>query len=64
MSVAKKRIDELASTLGDDQLQEVVDFMGYLLRKQEIALQEDMAKASESSLSFWDNDEDEVWNHV
>ena len=64
MSVAKKRVEELASALGDDQLQEVVDFMGFLLRKQETALQKDMTAASESSLSFWDNDDDEVWNHV
>ncbi len=24
----------------------------------------DLLKASESSLGFWDNESDEVWNHV
>jgi len=35
-----------------------------LLQKSDIDTQHDLIKASESSLDFWDNEDDKVWDNV
>jgi len=35
-----------------------------LLQKNDIDTQYDLIKASESSLDFWDNEDDKVWDNV
>jgi hypothetical protein len=35
-----------------------------LLQKSDIDMQHDLIKASESSLGFWDNEDDKVWDNV
>lgn len=50
--------------MADNQLKEVVDFMTFLIVKQDKTLFEELTLASESSLMFWNTPEDELWDHV
>ena len=44
-------------------MDKILDFVEYLKAKK--SLSEDLTKASESSLDFWDNNiDDEVWNEA
>lgn len=46
-------------------MDKILDYAEFLKAKREQSLSEDLTKASESSLDFWDNDvDDEVWNNV
>ena len=59
----KERIFNLANEMNETQLLEIVDFMQFLrLKNNDDTL--DFMKASESTLDFWDNEEDKVWDNV
>jgi hypothetical protein len=59
----KERIFNLANEMNETQLLEIVNFMQFIqLKNNEDTL--DFMKASESTLDFWDNEEDTVWDNV
>ena len=59
----KERIFNLVNEMNDLQLLEVADYMQFIRQKNNNDTL-DLIKASESTLGFWDNEEDEVWNNV
>jgi len=63
MNTAKERLLKIIDEIPQQELDKILDFAEYLKAKTEKNLSEDLIKASESSLDFWDNDiDDEVWN--
>jgi hypothetical protein len=59
----KERILNLANEMNDIQLSETANFMQFIrLKNNNETL--DLMKASESTLDFWDNEEDKVWDNV
>lgn len=65
MNQAKEILYNLIEDIPENEMAEVIDFIGYLKAKREKELFKDLQKASESSLGFWNNDiDDEVWNNV
>jgi hypothetical protein len=59
----KERILNLANEMNETQLLEIANYMQFLwFKNNDDTL--DFMKASESTLDFWDNDEDEVWDNV
>ena len=65
MNTAKERLLKIIDEIPDQEVDKILDFAEYLKIKREKRLTEDLTKASESSLDFWDNDiDDEVWNDV
>ena len=61
----KSEIDTLPDFI-IDKLQEFIFFQKFSLRilRQDAETISDIEMASMSSTDFWDNPEDEVWNHV
>ena len=59
----KEKIFNLANEMNDMQLTETVNFMQFIRLKNDDDML-DLMKASESSLDFWDNKEDTVWDNV
>jgi hypothetical protein len=65
MNVAKELIQKMIDEIPEKDLTEVIDFIGYIMKKSERELRFEMIKASVSSLEFWNNEtDDEVWNNV
>ncbi|QHS22056.1 DUF2281 domain-containing protein [Virgibacillus sp. MSP4-1] len=65
MNTAKERLLKIIDEIPEQEVDKILDFAEYLKIKREKRLSEDLTKASESSLDFWDNDiDDEVWNDV
>ncbi len=65
MSHTKKLLIRLIEDMPEKEIVEVIGFIDYLRIKRNNKVTEDIEKASESSLSFWDNPiDDEVWNDV
>lgn len=65
MNTAKERLLKIIDKFPDQEIDKILDFAEYLEAKKEKRLSDDLTKASESSLDFWDNDiDDEVWNDV
>ena len=59
----KERILNLANEMNETQLLEIANFMQFIrLKNNDDTL--DFMKASESTLDFWDNEEDRVWDNV
>jgi hypothetical protein len=59
----KDRILNLANEMNETQLLETAHFMQFIqLKNNDDTL--DFMKASESTLDFWDNEEDTVWDNV
>ena len=59
----KERIFNLANEMNETQLVEIANFMQFIrLKNNNNTL--DLMKASESTLDFWDNEEDKVWDNV
>jgi len=59
----KERIFSLANEMNNFQLLEVANYMQFIRQKKDIDTL-DLIKASESTLDFWDNEEDTVWDNV
>ena len=60
---SKDIIFNLANKMNEIQLMETANFMQFIrLKNNSDTL--DLMKASESSLDFWDNEEDKVWDNV
>jgi hypothetical protein len=65
MNTARNILFSLIKDVPENEILEVIDFIGYLKIKREKELYMDLQNISESSLSFWNNDiDDEVWNNV
>ncbi|UOE93325.1 DUF2281 domain-containing protein [Alkalihalobacillus sp. LMS39] len=63
MNNAKERLLKIIDEIPEKEVDKILDFAEYLKTKKEKSLSEDLTKASESSIDFWDNDiDDEVWN--
>ena len=59
----KDIIFNLANKMNDIQLLEIVNFMQFIqLKNNSDTL--DLTKASESTLDFWNNEDDKVWDNV
>ncbi|MFZ5592336.1 MAG: DUF2281 domain-containing protein [Bacillota bacterium] len=65
MNPGKGILLKLIDEMPESQVQQVIDFILFLKNKQDNQVFKDLLSASESSISFWDNDiDDEVWNNV
>ncbi|MCT2534723.1 DUF2281 domain-containing protein [Aquibacillus koreensis] len=65
MNTAKERLLKIIDEIPEREVVKILDFAEYIKIKREKSLFEDLTKASESSLDFWNNDiDDEVWNDV
>jgi len=65
MDTAKKILLKLIDEIPENQIHEIIDFIGYLKIKNERDMFKELEEASKSSMDFWDNDiDDEVWNNV
>ncbi|SHG56362.1 Protein of unknown function [Ornithinibacillus halophilus] len=65
MNTAKERLLKIIDEISEQEVDKILDFAEYLKTKKEKSLSQDLTKASESSIDFWDNDiDDEVWNDV
>lgn len=65
MNPAKERLLKIIEAIPEQEVEKILGFAEYLKAKIEKSMSEDLTKASESSLDFWDNDiDDEVWNNV
>jgi hypothetical protein len=58
----KEKIVTLMKEMTDFQLLKVADYMLFLQQNNDDF--PDLIKASENTLDFWDNEEDEVWDNV
>ena len=57
-------VNALIQDVPDNQLPDVIDFLMFLKLKNDGSIIKDLEAASISSTAFWDNPDDEVWNHV
>lgn len=65
MNTAKKLLLKLIEEIPESQIPEIIDFIDFLKNKKENQVYKDLELASESSMDFWDNDnDDKVWNNV
>ena len=64
MSNVKEKAIDLITNVSDDVVVEVIDFIEYLKSKKKKDQFKDLVNASESSIGFWLNEEDEGWNDV
>ncbi|WP_096153528.1 DUF2281 domain-containing protein [Bacillus sp. FJAT-45066] len=63
MNNAKERLLKIIDEIPEQEVDKILDSAEYLKAKKEKNLTEDLIKASESSIGFWDNNiDDEVWN--
>ena len=65
MNSAKKILLNLIEEIPEDNIPQVIDFIGYLKVKNEVDVFRELENASNSSIEFWNNDiDDEVWNNA
>ena len=65
MDTAKKILLQLIEEMPENQIPEVIDFVGYLKNKKDKEIFKGLEKVSESSMDFWINEkDDEVWNNA
>lgn len=63
MNKSRKYAHELIDQIAEKDYAEVIDFLEFLKSKSDKNEFESLENASQSSMSFWDNDiDDEVWN--
>lgn len=59
-----ERINSLLLEVPENQLLEVLDYLMFLKLKNDNTIISDVETASLSSIGFWDNADDEVWDNV
>lgn len=60
-----QKIAQAVQSLPDQQALEALNFILFLQTRQEQAEWRDLQDAQQTSMNHvWDNDADEVWNHV
>jgi len=57
-------INTLINEVPESQLPDIIDFLLYLRLKNDRAAIKDIEAAGISSTGFWDNPDDEAWDHV
>jgi len=57
-------VNTLIRDVPENQLPDVIDFLMFLRLKNDKSIIKDLEAASISSTAFWDNPDDEVWDHV
>ena len=57
-------VNTLMQDVPENQLPDVIDFLMFLRLKNDKSIIKDLEAASISSTAFWDNPDDEVWDHV
>ena len=65
MISVRKYLHKLVDEIPENEFEEVIDFLKYIKSRQKKDKFSELEKASQSSMSFWDNEiDDEVWNDV
>lgn len=65
MNSAKKILLNLIEEIPEDNISEVIDFIGYLKVRNDMLVFRELEDASNTSMEFWNNDiDDEVWNNA
>ena len=65
MDTAKNILLRLIEEKPENQIPQVIDFVGYLKNKKDKEIFKELEKVSESSMDFWINEkDDEVWNNA
>jgi hypothetical protein len=65
MNTAKEYIHNLINELSEKETLEVLEYIEYIKSEKMKEEHLDLQNASQSSISFWDNQtDDEVWNNV
>lgn len=65
MNTTKERLLKIIDEILERELDKILGFAEHLKKKIEKGMSENLLKASETSLDFWDNDiDDVVWNNV
>ncbi|NEU31341.1 DUF2281 domain-containing protein [bacterium LRH843] len=65
MNTAKERLLKIINEIPEQEVVKNLDFAEFLRAKRDKRLTEDLSKASQGSLDFWDNEIDnEVWNNI
>lgn len=65
MNTAKDYVHKLIDELSDKDLPEILDYIEYIKSKKMKEEFLDLQNASQSSMSFWENQvDDEVWNNA
>jgi len=59
----KERILNLVNEMNTSQLLQTINYMQFIRQKGANGTL-DLVKLSESTLDFWDNEEDKVWDNV
>lgn len=65
MNTTKDRLLKTIDEIPEREVDKILDFAEYLKAKRDENVSEELTKASESSLEFWDNDiDDKIWSNV
>ncbi|SDK63767.1 DUF2281 domain-containing protein [Lacicoccus qingdaonensis] len=65
MNTTKDRLLKIIDEIPEREVDKILDFAEYLKAKRDENVSEELTKASESSLEFWDNDiDDKIWSNV
>ena len=65
MNTTKDRLLKIIDEIPEREVDKILDFVEYLKAKRDENVSEELTKASESSLEFWDNDiDDKIWSNV
>ncbi len=64
MSANREDLKRMIDNIPDKDLEEVLDFVGFLTMKREREALNNLEHASITSMDFWDNSvDDEIWNN-
>jgi len=64
-AIAESAINRDLKSLSEKEALEVSDFIAFIKTRSERARWDDLMKAQTSAMAdVWDNDEDEIWDHV
>ncbi|CAG5091235.1 Putative uncharacterized protein [Thermobacillus xylanilyticus] len=65
MNVNREELKRMIDHISEQEVAELLDFIGYLNMKREREALKNLEQACLTSMDFWDNPvDDEVWNDV
>jgi hypothetical protein len=65
MDPSRQLLYNVLEDLPENKLKEILDFAWFIKKKNDNAIFDDLAKAGESSMDFWNNDiDDTVWSNI
>jgi hypothetical protein len=63
MQSVKDKLHQIIESMPENDALELIEYVGFMKRKRQLSAFKDLELASETSLSFWDNEhDDKVWN--